>query len=543
MSQLIKTNRMIFSENSFRRNKIKECLWLNELLKTSLGPVSLDKIIVDNLGNITITNDGASILKRIETNDPISKILVELSLQQDSEIGDGTTSIIIITTELLRRAEKLMNNGTHPSLIISAYRLAMCHSCFLLKNKLSINSKNLSLKTLLNVAQTSIASKISSVNSKKFSLLALQAVKSVQISGNNQEKIYCQLKLINFVKVQGAGINKSRFVDGYVLSTQKVSTSYPSKVSPVRILFLNSDIKRLSNKIGLQVESKKIENIHNVIKKELNDLISHTYKLIQSGANIILTTKGIDDLAAKIIAKNGSIGIRRISLENIKKISNACGGKITDFHSTKISKEYYEKVILGKAEEMFEENISGSEFLILRGCRYCPGGTIVLRGPTEFLIDEIARSLIDAMNMIKKAIEGNKVVPGGGATETAICTSLENLACAISSREQLPILEFGEALMQIPKVLLKNSGLEGSQLGDKLRVIHKSELTTNSKKLLQYGFDLFHGKIQNNVKNGIIEPAISKIRSIQIATEAAISILRIDDFIVARGTELPPPNA
>ena len=138
MSQLIKTNKMIFSENSFRRNKIKECLWLNELLKTSLGPVSLDKIIVDNLGNITITNDGASILKRIETNDPISKILVELSLQQDSEIGDGTTSIIIITTELLRRAEKLMNNGTHPSLIISAYRLAMCHSCFLLKNKLSI---------------------------------------------------------------------------------------------------------------------------------------------------------------------------------------------------------------------------------------------------------------------------------------------------------------------------------------------------------------------------------------------------------------------
>jgi len=525
---------LILSGNSFRKNKIKECLWLYNLLKTSLGPISMDKMIIDNLGNITVTNDGASILKRLETTDPISKILIELALQQDKEIGDGTTSIIIITTELLRRAEKLINQGTHPSVIISAYRLAMCHSCFLLKNKLSISSKRLSLNTLLYAAKTSLASKISGVNSKKFAVLALQAVKSVQISETSRKKTYCQIKAIDFVKIEGSGINKSRLVDGYVLKTQKTSTSYPFQVSPARILCLNQDIRRLSNKLGVQVESKNIENVHNIVKKEIDILMNLTNQLLQSGANIILTTKGIDDLASKIIAKNGSIGVRRITLENLKKISNACGGKISIYRSKKISDEFYEKVLLGKAEELFEEKISGSEILILRGCRYCPGGSIVLRGPTEFLIDEVARSLIDAMNMVKKAIEGNKLVPGGGAVESAIYVSLENLADSISSREHLPILEFGEALMQIPKTLLLNSGLEKSDLIDKLRIIHKTAIENNTGFFFQYGLDLFEARVRNNITNGVLEPTISKIRSIQIATEATISILRIDDFIISK---------
>lgn len=284
----------------------------------------------------------------------------------------------------------------------------------------------------------------------------------------------------------------------------------------------------------MQVESKKIENVHNIVKKEIDILMNLTNQLLQSGANIILTTKGIDDLASKIIAKNGSIGVRRITLVNLKKISNACGGKISIYRSKKISDEFYEKVLLGKAEEMFEEKISGSEILILRGCRYCPGGSIVLRGPTEFLIDEVARSLIDAMNMVKKAIEGNKLVPGGGAVESAIYVSLENLADSISSREHLPILEFGEALMQIPKTLLLNSGLEKSDLIDKLRIIHKTAIENNTGFYFQYGLDLFEARVRNNITNGVLEPTISKIRSIQIATEAAISILRIDDFIISR---------
>lgn len=428
----------------------------------------------------------------------------------------------------------MIAQGTHPSLIISAYRLAMCHSCFLLKNKLSVSPKQLNLKTLLNAAKTSLASKISGVNSKKFAILALQAVKSVQNSETSRKKIYCQLKAIDFLKIEGSGINKSRLVDGYVLKTQKTSTSYPVKISPARILCLNQDIRRLSNKIGIQVESNKIDNVHNIIKKELEILMNLTNQILESGANIILTTKGIDELASKIIAKNGSMGVRRITIENLKKISNACGGKISIFRSKKISKEFYEKILLGKAEEMFEEKISGSEILILRGCRFCPGGSIVLRGPTEFLIDEIARSLMDAMNMIKKALEGNKLVPGGGAIETAIYTSLEILADSISSREQLPILEFGEALMQIPKILLLNSGLEINDLIDKLRIVHKAAIEDESIHFLQYGLDLFEGRIRNNIINGVVEPTISKIRSIQIATEAAISILRIDDFIISK---------
>jgi len=525
---------MKISNDSFQKNKIKACKWLYDLLKTSLGPVSNDKMIIDNLGNITVTNDGASILKRIETDDPISKILIELSLQQDTEIGDGTTSIIIITVELLRRAQKLISEGTHPSIIISAYRLAMCHSCFLLKTQLSISSKRLTLKTLVNAAKTSLASKISGVNANKFAVIALQAVKSVKTCDSGRKRIFCQIKAIDFVKLQGSGINKSKLVDGYVLKTNKTSVSYPTQVSPARILCLNQDIRRLSNKIGIQVESDKIDNIQNIIRKELDMLVNLTNQILSSGANVILTTKGIDDLPAKIIAKNGSIGVRRINLENLKKISNACGGKISIFRSKKISQKFYEKVLLGKAEEIFEENIAGTEILILRGCRFARGGSIVLRGPTEFLIDEITRSLMDAINMVKKAIEGSKLVPGGGAVETAIYTSLGNLADSISSREQLPILQFGEALMEIPKTLLSNSGLEKDDLLEKLRLVHKAALENDNKRYLQFGLDLFEKKIQNNFTNGIIEPTISKIRSLQIATEAAISILRIDDFILSK---------
>ena len=323
-------------------------------------------------------------------------------------------------------------------------------------------------------------------------------------------------------------------MDGYVLKTQKTSTSFPQKISPARILFLNQDIRRLSNKIGVQIESKKIQNIHNMVKKELEILINLTNQILESGANIILTTKGIDDLPSKIIAKNGSIGVRRIALDNLKKISNACGGKISIFRSKKLSKEFYDKILLGKAEEMFEERISGSEILLLRGCRFCPGGSILLRGPTESLIDEIARSLTDAMNMIKKVVEGSKLVPGGGAVETAICLSLESLADSISTREHLPILEFGEALMQIPRTLLLNSGLGTGNLIDKLRIIHKTGTDDFSNLYVHYGLDLFEGRIRNNIKNGVVEPTISKIRSIQIATEAAISILRIDDFILSK---------
>ncbi len=516
----------------FKRNKILDCLNLYELLKTSLGPISLDKMIIDNIGNITITNDGASILKKIEINDPISKILIDLSLQQDDEIGDGTTSIVIITAELLKRAVKLIEKGIHPSLIISAYRLAMCHSCFLLKNKLSISSDNLDLKTLFNAAKTSLSSKISGVNSKKFAALAVQAVKSVQTSVISKKKIHCQLKAIEFVKIEGSGMNKSKLVDGYVMRSQKTSTNYPIQISPVRILCINQDLRKLRNKVGIQIETKEIKDVHDIIKKELEFLLNLTNQILQSGANVILTTKGIDDLASKIISKNGCIGIRRVTIESMRKLSIATGAKISILQINKTDKKN-EKIVLGKAEEIFEEKISHSDVLIFRGCRFNPGNSIILRGPTGYLVDEIERSLIDALNMIKKVIESKKIVPGGGATETAICIFLENLAYSISTREQLPILEFADALMQIPKILLVNSGLNKTSLIEKLKIIHKIGIKYNKSAYLQFGLDVFLASTRNNINSGIIEPTISKIRCIQIATEAAISILRIDDFIVS----------
>ena len=231
-----------FSGKDIRNNNIQECQKISNLIRTSLGPVSFDKMIIDELGNITITNDGANILKKLGVIHPASKILTNLASQQDEEVGDGTTSVVLIASELLRRANNLIEKKIHPSIIISAFRLAMCHSCSIIKEKLSLISYSMDLKSLLNAAKTSLSSKISGVNAKKFSLIALQAVKSVQVNEKNREKFQCQIKAINFIKIVGNSLNKSRLIDGYILNDSNVSIMI-NKISPARIIFLNFDIK------------------------------------------------------------------------------------------------------------------------------------------------------------------------------------------------------------------------------------------------------------------------------------------------------------
>lgn len=519
-----------------RNENIKECCKISELIKTSLGPISSDKMIVDEIGEITVTNDGANILKRLDIGHPASKILVNLSNQQDQEVGDGTTSVVIIASELLKRANLLIEKKIHPSIIISAYRLAMCHCCAVIREKLSLSTKNMDLNSLFHAAKTSLSSKISGINAKKFSMIALQAVKSVEIFEKGSEKFRCQIKAINFIKITGKSLNKSLLIDGYMLETQKIShMTFP--ISHAKIVFLNFDLRRSKLPLGVKIENTNNKEIEKILKMESDIIKNQIRKILEIGTNLIITTRGIDEEFIKYLLKNGVFGIKRVSFEDIKRISMATGGKIQNSFFQINPKEKFDELSLGEAEEAFFEELSSTEIFTIRGCRLSPAGTIFLCGGTEYLLEELSQSLFDAICIIKRAVEGNKLVAGGGAVETALCVSLQNLSTKVFSHEQVPIIEFGEAMMVIPKTLVKNAGLENYDILGKLRILHQASIEKQFSNYKYFGLDLSTQKIQNNIYRGIVEPLINKIKCIQIATEAAITILRIDDFINLKKTD------
>jgi len=520
------------SGHKIREQNIKECLKVFDLIKTSLGPISMDKLIINEVGDMIVTNDGANILKCLEIKHPATKILVNLANQQDEEVGDGTTSVVLLASELLKRADVMIKNKIHSSVIISAFRLAMCYSSYIIREKLSLNIDNYNFKVLLNVAKTSLSSKISGINAKKFSTFTLEAVKSVKNSENYSKKFKCQLKIINFIKIEGQGINMSRLIDGCAISGQKIIPEMSNQISPARIICFDSDLKRSRMKLGVQIEGKFNKNIEKIVKKETEIVKKKVLKLAITGINVVLTSKGIDDFVVKLFHKNGIIAVRRVSLDDLKRIAISCGTKVQKvFHSNKF-KDTKKSVYFGVAEEIFEQDLNSFKFITIRGCSFCPGNSILLRGANTYLLEEMSRSLVDSISVLKRTIEGKKLVAGGGSCETALSILLEKLSNSVPSREQLPISEYGEALMTIPKILVTNAGINDLGILAKLRVLHLASSGKKNYRCRYYGLDLSNGRLQNNILSGIIEPAMSKIKSIQMATEAAITILRIDDFVV-----------
>jgi T-complex protein 1 subunit alpha len=522
------------SGQQIRDQNIEACLVIFEIIKSSLGPVSFDKMIINEVGDITFTNDGANILKKMEINHPAAKILVNLACQQDEEVGDGTTSVIMIACELLKRGNNLIKKKIHPSIIISAYSLAMCHCCSLIRETLCIPLNKIDSRILLNTAKTSISSKISGFNSKKFASIALRAVKSVQVIEKGGEKRKCQIKAINFVKIHGNSINSSCLFDGCIIETQRACLMMSKYISPLKIICLNFDLKISKPKMGILIENKKLLEIRKVFDKEIELVISYVEKMIKTGVNLVFTSKGIDDFVIKLFIKNGIIAVKRTTTDYLKKIAMVTGSKIQNTLQKFENQYNFDPIWIGEAEELFEQEIASKNLILIRGCRFCISSSILLRGATEYLLDEIAQSLYDAMCMVKRTIEGNKLITGGGSAETNICMSLQKLADTIPTREQLGILEFAEAILVIPKTLCINAGLNHSEILSKVKIIHAASLKKKYFQLRHYGIDLLTGKIVNHLNTGVIEPAISKIKCIQIATEAAITLLRIDDLILSK---------
>ncbi|RLN37549.1 hypothetical protein BBJ28_00015468 [Nothophytophthora sp. Chile5] len=531
------------SGKDVREQNVTAAVAIANIVKSSLGPVGLDKMLVDDIGDVTITNDGATILKQLEVEQPAGKVLVELAGLQDQEVGDGTTSVVIIAAELLKRANELVKNKIHPTSIIAGYRLAMREAVKYIKENLSVPVDTLGRESLVNAAKTSMSSKILGPESDFFANLVVDAVSSVKVDvegAKGKSKSKYPVSSINVLKAHGKSALETQLVDGFALNCTRASQQMPSYVKNAKIALLDFDLQRHRMQMGVQVVVTDPNELEQIRQREIDITKEKIQKMIDAGANVILTTKGIDDLCLKYFVESGCMGVRRCKKEDLQRIAKATGGQVVLTLADMEGEETFDPLTLGEAEEVSEERVGDGELIYIKGCKTRQATTVVLRGANENMLDEMDRSMHDAFMVVKRMLESNQLVAGGGAVEAALSIYLENFATTLGSREQLAIAEFADALLVIPKTLAVNAAKDASELVARLRAHHNTSQSDAAKRELRFsGLDLLEGKVRNNLEAGVVEPAISKVKSLRFATEAAITILRIDDLIKLNPKEEP----
>ena len=504
------------------------------IVKSSLGPQGLDKMLVDETGEVVITNDGATILKLLSIEHPAAKILGDLAQIQDKEVGDGTTSVVILAAELLRRATQLIKNKVHPTTVISGYRMALKEAIKHIKDDLVIQIDPNDTELLKKVAETSLSSKLIGPESKFFSDIVVKAITNVKTGSGATAKY--PVKNINILKTHGKSVTESRLIEGYALESARGGMGMPLTVTNAKIALLDMNLAKFRMPAGVSVLVQNPDNLEDIRQRELDLTKERCKKILDAGANVIICSKGIDDFALKYFVEAKCIAVRRCDKADMKRLASATGAKIMITFDDENGEEIFNKDCLGEAEEVSEEAINDYNYVFFKKCKKQSAQTILLRGANYLMLDETERSIHDALCAVKRVLESNKLVVGGGCVEVSTSLYLENYARGLGSREQMAINEYAESLNVIPKQLAINAAKDATDLLTKLRYVHEryqkeKEPTEDIKKLKNTGLDLMNGKIRNNYKAGVFEPAISKVKSLKFATEAAITILRIDDLI------------
>jgi archaeal chaperonin len=502
---------------SAQKRNIAAAAQVAEAVRTTLGPKGMDKMLIDNLGDIVITNDGVTILEEMEIQHPAAKMIVEVAKTQDEEIGDGTTTAAVIAGELLIKAEGLLDQHIHPTVITKGYRLAKdeaLKTLYSISSKVDTNDKDV----LLKLACTCMTGKSSEVARDHLAKLSVDAV--IQVAEKTDYGYEVDLDEIKIEKKMGNSIDSSSLIKGIIIDKERVHSRMPSKIEKAKILLINIPIEVKETENDAQIRITSPDQLQSFLDQEEKMLKKIVDKIIDTGANVVFCQKGIDDMAQHYLSKAGILAVRRCKKSDMDSLSKATDAEILT------SLEDFDKKDLGFAGIVEEKKIAGDPMIFVRDCKDPKAVSILVRGGTEHVVDEIKRAVTDAVSGIASALKCGKVVMGGGSSEAAVSRALRSYADKVGGREQLAIFAFAEALEVIPRTLAENAGFDPIDILVELRKQHDSG---DYKK----GIDVYNNKIVDMEKLGVIEPVTIKTQAIQSATEAAEMILRIDDVIAA----------
>src|SRR5574341_430405 len=495
-------------------------------VRTTLGPKGMDKMLVDSLGDIVITNDGATILKQMDIEHPAAKMIVEVSKTQDDEVGDGTTTAAVLAGEFLKNAEELLEQGVHPTVIASGYWLASVKAKEILKTlakPVTLEDKDL----LLKIAVTAITGKGAEASKDVFAILAVNAILAVVDKENG--KYTADIEDIKVEKKVGGSVEASELIEGMVIDKERVHTNMPKNVHDARILLLNEALEIKKTEVKAEISIKSPDQLQLFLDQEeqmLHDMVS---KVIDSSANVVFVEKGIDDIAQHYLAKAGIYAARRVKKSDMEKLARATGAKILTG-----LKEIGESD-LGKADIVEEKKLGEEAMTYVTECHNPRAVSIILRGGTEHVVDEAERALHDALRVVGVAIEDETLVAGGGSPEVELAMRLREYSATLTGREQLAVSKFAEALEIIPRSLAEKAGLDPINMLVDMR-------SQNEKGKKTAGLNVFSGKVVDMFKEGVVEPLRVKVQAIDSATEAATMILRIDDVLSSKSAPPMPPG-
>lgn len=503
--------------NDAQRNYIHAAKLIAEIVKTTLGPRGMDKMLVDGMGDVTITNDGATILKEIDVQHPAAKMLVEISKTTDSEVGDGTTSSVVFAGALLEEAEELIDKGVHPTIIVDGYSKAVEKAIEFL-NEIAIKVKPGDKETLRQVAETSMQTKLVASESGELASMIVDAM--LQIADRSGSTYKIDIDDLKVEKKPGGSTSDTRLIKGIVLDKEVVHSGMPKRIENAKIALVNSPLEIEKTEFSAEIRISDPSQMKRFLEEENSMLSAMVQKLASASANVLVCQKGIDDSAQSFLAKDGILAVRRAKESDMTKLAKATGARIVTNLDDLSEKD------LGRAQLVEERKIEQDKWVFVEGSKNPKAQTLLVRGGSQRVVDEAERSIHDAIMVVKDVLENPAIVAGGGSPEAELSTRVREYASKLGGREQLAVAKFANALESIPRALAENAGMDTIYALVDLRSKHGQ-----GKKW--FGINVRTGKVSDMLADGVLEPLAVKEQILRAATEATSMILRIDDVIAA----------